>query len=257
MLQRLEHHADLVRTLVSKDLKLRYKSTVLGYAWSVLNPLAMAMVFFFVFGRVARIESADPYILVLVTGMFPWQWFSNSVGGGTNYFLMVGPLIKKNRFPKLLVVFAGVFHDGLHYLVSIPVLLGFTMSYGVWPCVSWLWLMPLMLVLTFMMSFGLATAVGTLNVFFRDLERLVAVVLMAWFYLSPIVFESQLFIDQGVGWVVYVNPIGGLIVSWRTMFLDGTVDGLLLLTAVGWSTLALLAGLLIYRRFHWRFAELV
>lgn len=257
MKAKLEHRLDLVMALVTKDLKLRYKSTVLGYAWSVLNPLAMALVFFFAFRVIARIDSDNPYILVLVTGLFPWQWFTNSVGGSVNYFISVSNLIKKNQFPKLLVVFSGVAHDGLHYLVSIPVILAFMVWFGYRPSWSWLWWMPLLSIVTFISTFGLSAAVGTVNVFFRDLERLIGVLLTVWFYLSPVMFEIQMFEKVGLAWVLYLNPMGATLICWRSMFLEGTVSPLLLGVAVAWSVVMLLFGLAIYRRYHWRFAELV
>jgi len=257
MLARFEHYWDLVCVLVAKDLKLRYKSTVLGYAWSVLNPLAMALVFYFAFRIVARIPSESPYILVLVTGLFPWQWFTNAVQGGAQYFLAVGGLIKKNRFPKLLVVFSGVAHEALHFWVSIPVVVGFMAFFGIAPHWNWLWWIPLLSVVTFGACIGMAALVGTVNVFFRDLERLVGVLLTIWFYLSPVMFEMKLFEDRGLGWVMLANPMAALIVCWRSVFLEGRVDTVMFAAAAGWAVVMLGLGLSVYRGLHWRFAELV
>jgi lipopolysaccharide transport system permease protein len=255
---RLEHHVDIVRVLLSKELKVRYKSTVFGYLWSVMNPLLLMLVYYFAFKLVARIDSGDiPYAVVLVTGLFPWQWISNAVQGGTSTFLSSGNLIKRQRFPRSLLVVAQVSNDAVHFLISLPVIFGFLLYFSQGLELQYLWWLPIMSLLTFAMSFGGAILVATGNLFLRDLERMVGLIMMVLFFVSPVMYPPGLLEQVGLGWVVYVNPIGAMIVCWRSVLLDGSVPWVMFAVAVGWTSLLLTAGVLVYRRYESRFAEIV
>ena len=258
-LTRLEHRADIVRVLLTKELKVRYKSTVFGYLWSVMNPLAMMLVYYFAFGRVAGLNDSSPlpYMVVLVTGLFPWQWVTNSVQGGTGTFLGAANLIRRQRFPRSLLVVAQVCNDAVHFLVSLPVIFGFLLIFRQGLEVGTLWWLPIMMGLTFVLSFGGALLMATVNLFFRDLERLVGLVLMALFFMSPVMYPPGLLQSLGLGWVIYANPVGALIVCWRSVLLDGWATWPMLGTAAAWSCGVAVLGWWAYRSLQGRFAEVV
>jgi lipopolysaccharide transport system permease protein len=128
--------------------------------------------------------------------------------------------------------------------------------YHVAPHLSWLWLLPTLLCVQFMLTFGLALIVATANLFFRDLERLIGILTMLWFYLTPVVFAESM-VPKGFKWAIYINPMAGLVLCWRDMFVSGGVHWGYLGTATGLSAAALGAGLTIYQWKKWRFAEIV
>jgi len=138
MINRLRYNFDLLYELTKKELKVRYKSSVLGYFWSLLNPIAMAMIFYLAFKVVlnvrGRLTSTDwPFALFLITGLFPWQWFANSVSACTNVYVSNASLIRKVSFNRELLPLATVMNDLIHFVISIPVILAFLIVSGGWP----------------------------------------------------------------------------------------------------------------------------
>jgi lipopolysaccharide transport system permease protein len=255
MTRKAIHARDLVLVLLGKELKVRYKNTVLGYAWSVLNPLAFAMVLFFVFKVIIRIPVPN-YPLFLVTGLFPWQWFQNSVNAANGYFLGNALLIKRVRFPRIVLVFASVSNDMVHFLASILVILALMFHYRAAPSLSWLWQLPLLLLAQFLLTFGLATMVATANLFFRDLERLTNVCTLLWFYMTPITYDPAM-IPARLRYVIYANPMATMVLCWRDVFLRGQLHVQLLAPALASSAVIFALGWMVYEWKKWRFAEIV
>jgi lipopolysaccharide transport system permease protein len=251
----LTHYRDLVLVLVAKELKVRYRSTVLGYAWSLLHPLAFAAIFFVLFKVILRIPRED-YALFLITGLFPWQWFSNSVSASTVSFLHNSSLIRKVMFPRSLLVLAGVLNDMFHFLVSVPVVVLFMLYHRRAPSLAWIALLPLVVVIQLMFTQGVALALATCNLFFRDLERLAVILTTLWFYVTPVLFPADM-MPAEFAWALYVNPMAAIVGCWRGLFLDGSVPPMLLAMAAAWAVAALGIGHRIYRTLEWRFAEVV
>jgi lipopolysaccharide transport system permease protein len=251
----LRYYRDLVWVLLAKELRVRYKNTLLGYAWSVLNPLAFAAVFFVLFKVFVRIQMED-YALFLICGLFPWQWFQNSVSAANGHFLGNSSLIKKVSFPREFLVLSGVLNDLFHFAASLPVIVVFLLVYGRHPTWAWLYAVPALLVVQFAFSYGLALLVATCNLFFRDLERLTGIALLLWMYLTPVLFPAEM-IPEHLKWCVWANPMAALIISWREVLMGGGLPPGLWAVAAGYAVLALAAGQLVYRALERRFAEIV
>ncbi len=254
-LHRLGYYRDLVAVLTQKELKVRYKGSFLGYLWSIANPLAFALVFFVVFKVVMRVGIPD-YPLFLIAGLFPWHWFQNSVNGSANAFIGNASLVKKLNFPRLIIPLTGVLDDLIHFLLSIPVIVFFLLLYGKGPAASWLYGVPLLILAQFILIYGIALAVSSINVFFRDLERLVALLTMLLFYVTPIIY-SETMIPQGFEALVTLNPLATLTIAWRRLLLDGSLDLASLLWTAAYGVAALGIGALVYRTTKARFAEVV
>jgi len=265
---RLQHRRDLIAVLLAKEFKVRYKNTFLGYAWSLVHPLLFAGVFVLVFSKLMRDVGniRVPYAIFLITALFPWQWFTNSVNASNFFFLGNASLIKKVKFPRVTLVFTAVLSDLIHFMISIPVIAAFMVYYHVWPktgldpvnlpSVHWLWQLPILVLVQFMLTHGMATIVATANLFFRDLERLTSILMLLWFYLTPVIYPTTLWGEENQ-WALYVNPMASLIESWRAVFLYGEMPWLLLGTAAAFAVAVFLAGVLLYRKLEWRFAEIV
>lgn len=246
---------DILYELTKKELKVRYKNTYLGYLWSLLNPLAFALVLVFAFKLVMRIP-IENYALFVVTALFPWQWFSNSVTAATLVFITNGALIRKTAFPRELLVYSVVLNDGVHFMLSIPVIAVLVYAYGQVPSVGWLlWLPPLLVCQAVFVS-GIALVVASLNLFFRDLERLIFLAINLLFYLTPVLYsESLIPVEYRI--FVSVNPLTPLVQAYRGLFLEqapqpGHVVGLAINALVVFGL-----GYLVFWRLRWRFAEVV
>ncbi len=251
----LAYYRDLILVLVSKEFKVRYKSTMIGYAWSVLNPLAFAMVFFGVFRVVMRIDM-PAYPLFLIAGLFPWQWTSNTVTGANVFFLGNRTLIKKVRFERSALVLSGVLNESLHFLASLPIVFGFMAYYGYPLTPHALWAIPAIFAVQFTMLLGISLTVATFNLFFRDLERLTHVLMHLLFYLTPVLYAVDR-LPAEYRWLSWVNPFSSTGRCWQELFYGGVAPVEPLLLAAGWAAAWLVVGWQVYRLSVWRFAEIV
>jgi lipopolysaccharide transport system permease protein len=251
----LVYYRDLVLVLLAKDFKVRYKSTFLGYAWSVLHPLVLAFILFTFFRVFVRVQ-VEAYALYLIAGLFPWQWIANNSLGANHYFLGNASLIKKVRFERATLVLAGVLNESVHFVCAAPVILGFMLYYGRVPGIDWLWAVPTFLLVQFATMVGVGLVIATCNLFFRDLERLVSLAVQLLFYLAPIVYPLEM-VPRGYLWVFFANPFAPIVICWQGLFYAGGVPGVYLVAAAAWSLVLLAIGLAVYRRKVWRFAEIV
>jgi lipopolysaccharide transport system permease protein len=251
----LENYKDLLLVLVQKDIKVRYKSKVLGYLWSIASPLAFAFVYFFAFSIIMRVD-VENYPLVLISGVFPWQWFSNCVGASPRLFLANGPLIKKVKFPKIIIPLAMILNHMVHFLLSLPVIILFLFIYGQAPSVAWIVGIPSLLVIHLMMVYGISLTLSSFNLFLRDIERLVDVIMRFTFYFTPILYPIDLIPEQYRS-LIPLNPVAPLIISWRELFLFGRFNLLYAAISFGYAMLFLSIGYFVYRKLSWRFAEVV
>jgi len=249
------HRLELLQVLARTQLKIRYKNAALGYLWSLAHPLAFAGVFYFVFQVVMKSNRPD-MAAFLVTGLFPWQWVSNSTVQGTSIFISNASLVKKVAFPRYMLPLSMVLQDGWHFLLALPVQLLIVLASGHAPSLAWIPGLPLLLLLQGGVLFGIALIVGSINMFLRDIEHLVHILMMMLFYGTPIVYD----LAQVPGTyrpILQLNPFTPLISCWRSLLLEGRLD---------WSEIGVLAlaaavliavGGAIYNKLSPRFAELV
>jgi lipopolysaccharide transport system permease protein len=250
-----EYLKDLLVVLTQKEVKLRYKNSWLGYLWSVANPLAFAALYFVAFSVYMRVD-IPRYPLFLIAGLFPWQWIANATSAAPNLFLTNTSLIKKIRFPRNALVGAAVLNDGIHFLCSIPVLVGFLLVYGSHPSWSWLIGIPILALGQLLLVYGLAVTIASLNLFFRDLERLTTLVVTFLFFLTPIVYSESM-VPEKYRALLYLNPAAPLILSWRELFLSGRLDWSVIALGYLYAAGVFVVGSLIYTKLSWKFAEVV
>lgn len=252
---KIGHYIDLIIVLTQKEMKVRYKSSFLGYVWSIAQPLVFALVFYLAFKIVMRIN-IENYALFLIAGLFPWQWFSNSVNASTTIFIGNASIIKKVNFPRNSLLIANILQDGIHFVLSIPVIILFLFIYNQNPTLTWLYGIPAMLMIQFLMIFGAALAISSINLFFRDLERLTTIFLTLIFYFTPIIYPETMLPDR-YKILMNFNPLAPLIICWREIFLKGNLKLEPVLIASCYSGIILMIGLSIYKRLSSRFAEVL
>jgi lipopolysaccharide transport system permease protein len=251
---RAGYYRDLVVTLTIKEIKVRYKRTFLGYAWSLLNPIVYAVTYWIAFKAILNVR-IEGYFVFLLCGLFPWQWLSNSLTSSPLAFVNNASLIKKISFPRYLIVLSTVLTEGLHFLLCLPVLAVIMVMFdrGT-PHWSWLVGVPILLVLQAMIIFGISLAIASCNVFFRDIERLLSLAMTVLFYLTPVIYEPKM-VPALFQPIMAANPFAPLIVAWRTLFLDGKVDWSSLQVAAIAAVVSMVMGALAFHRMQWKFAE--
>jgi len=228
-LAELFRYRDLVRNLVVSELKARYKNSVLGFVWSLLNPLGMMVVFTLVFGVLWPNNQIEKYPLFLLCGLLPWNYFSASVVSSMNSIVGNGSLIKKVYFPRevlpIATVLAQLANFLLAFIVLFAVLLIFRSNLS-----PWLWLLPVIILIQTAFALGIALILSTLNVFYRDTAIVMEVLMLAWFFLTPIFYSIKqlpthyafLGMNLDVHRIAYiVNPMASLVNMYRDMLYYG------------------------------------
>jgi lipopolysaccharide transport system permease protein len=249
------YYRDLIVELLKKEIKVRYKNNILGYAWSILNPLAQAMVFFVAFQFILKVK-IEHYVLYLILGLFPWQWFLNSVISSSVSMIANANLIKKTVFPREYIVYAGVLNDMVHFVLSLPVLVLFLIIYHQKIYFPLILLFPALVLVQTFITLGVSLLVSSINVFFRDLERLVAILLNMLFYATPIVYALGM-IPERLKFILYLNPLALLIVNYRDIFLYGEVHWNYFFLACAYAVGIFLFGYITFNRLKSRFAEVL
>ncbi len=234
--------------LARRDLRVRYSTSALGYLWSILDPLVMAGIYWFVFTQVFDRSDIghDPYIVFLLTGLLPWMWFTGAVSDSTRAYLKNAKLIRSTKLPRTIWVSSLVLSKGIEFVLSLPVLALFAIITGAtihWEAVYFILGFALQAVLTA----GIGLIVAPLVVFFRDLERAVKLTLRFLFYASPIIYGLGDLPEQLQFWAAF-NPLSGIFGLYRAAFFPEQLDWFSVAIAAGMSTLFLIVGVLVYKR---------
>jgi ABC-2 type transport system permease protein len=233
--------------LARRDLKVRYSTSALGYFWSILDPLVMAGIYWFVFTQVFhRGVGSEPYIVFLLTALLPWMWFTNTVSDCTRAFIRGAKLIRSTTIPRTVWVSSLVLSKGIEFLASIPVLAFFAIITGAtlrWQAIYFV----VAIILQAILVTGIGLIVAPLVVFFRDLERAVKLGLRFLFYASPIIYSIRDLPPSLHFWAAF-NPLSGIISLYRAAFFPLQLDWFTVAVATGMSVLALVIGLLVFRR---------
>jgi lipopolysaccharide transport system permease protein len=223
------HFSSLLGTLTSRDLKARYRGSVLGFLWSLANPLLLLAVYTFVFSVIfqPRTEGANPYALFMVSGLFPWVWLSTSLLEGTMSLIANSGLLRKAVFPAELLPMVSVLSNLVHLLLAIPIvaaalLTGRVLHYPVGGFASFLMLAVILLELP--MVAGLALGLAALNVHFKDVRDLLANLLTLLFFLTPVIYPIEtLRRYPGIYWVVRLNPFTPFTLAYQETLFRGHV----------------------------------
>ncbi|WP_205600624.1 ABC transporter permease, partial [Klebsiella aerogenes] len=232
-----------------------YKSSIFGYLWSIANPLLFAMIYYFIFKMVMRVQIPN-YTVFLITGLFPWQWFASSATNSLFSFISNAQIIKKTVFPRSVIPLSNVMMEGLHFLCTIPVIAVFLYIYGMSPSLSWLWGIPVLAVGQIIFTFGFALILSTLNLFFRDLERFVALGIMLMFYCTPILYNSDM-IPQQFSWIIDYNTLASMIIAWRDLLMNGNLDYMHITYLYSSGIVVLMLGVWVFNKLKYRFAEIL
>ena len=223
-LWQLVRYRSLVQALVARELKARYRGSVLGFFWSFINPLLLLLVYSFVFTQIlARGEEVDlePYAVFLFCGLLPWTWFSSSLSDGASVLIINGNLIKKVMFPVEILPVVAVVSNMVHFLLGLPILFGFLWWYEIPLRLTELVWLPLLMTVQFVLTLGLVMVLAALTVHFRDIKDLLTNLLTLWFFATPILYPMSA-VPAGSKAYYDLNPFSHLAVSYQEiLFYDG------------------------------------
>lgn len=255
-LSELWSYRELLWVLAGRDVRVRYRQTLLGAGWAIVRPLLTMVVFTVVFGKLAKMPSEGfPYPVFVYSALLPWTFFATAVTTAGSSLLGSSHLITKVYFPRLIVPLSSVGAALVDLLLSTLVLLALMAFYGVgftWNLVA----APLLLVVLAAMAVGIGILVAALSVSYRDLQQLLPFVVQLWMFASPVIYPVGLFPEKW-RWVLYLNPLTGLIEGFRATFLGRPFD-VRLLSISALTGLALLgAAVAVFERFERRFADLI
>jgi ABC-2 type transport system permease protein len=233
--------------LSARDLRVRYATSALGYLWSVLDPLVMSLIYWFVFTQVFdRTVGETPYIVFLVSALLPWVWFNASVTDFTRAFNKDARLVRSTAIPRSIWVNRIVLSKGVEFLCSLPVLVLFAVFAGAQ--VGWgLLLFPVGILLQVVLLLGLGLLVAPLCVLWGDLERTTRLILRALFYASPVIYGVT-DLPGGFAEIAALNPLAGIFTLYRAGLFPDQWDGATVMIGAVVSVVILAAGLLCFRR---------
>jgi lipopolysaccharide transport system permease protein len=212
---------ELVYLLVRKDLRVRYKSSLLGYVWALLNPLCFTLVYYVTFKLIMK-SSREDFFVYLVTGMFPWNWVASTLIQGANAYRANETLVRRVKLPLPIIPLGIALQEAVHFVLAFPVLLTAVIFARHGWHASWLVLLPVMLVVQMAIVYPMSLILAGANVVVRDVEYLTTIGLQMLFFLTPIVYWFDQVPSELRPWL-RLNPFYPLIGAWRSVWFDGTV----------------------------------
>lgn len=255
-MQEIYQGRELFRFLIWRDIKIRYKQTLLGGLWAVFQPLMAMLVFTIFFNRLAGIQTdGPPYPLFAFSGLVLWTFFANSVSLSSNSLVGNQVLVSKIYFPRIFIPLASI--GALLLDLVIGLLLVFVMMiYYHWPLAPGAVLIPVYVIGTLLAASGLGLILSALNVNFRDVKYAVPFFIQMGLFISPVIYPLQ-YVPGRYQLLLGLNPMSGMIVGFRHSLLGGSTDWASVLASLAISMFLFLAGLFIFRRMERRFADII
>jgi len=254
-------YRELLYFLVWRDLKVRYKQTVLGLLWIVLQPVVSMVIFSLLFGELLNVPSGGvPYPIFAYTALLPWNYFASSLSKSSTSLVGSTHLITKVYFPRLIIPVSGVLSGLVDFGIAFLVLIGLMVYYGVAPTPAVV-LLPAFLLLAMLTALGFGLWLSALNVRYRDVNYLIPFLIQVWMYLTPVIYGSTL-IPERFRFLLGLNPMTGVVESFRWALLgnqlaDAQLPGVLFAVSIAITLLVLISGAIFFRATERTFADIV
>ncbi len=250
-------YRELLFNLARREITQRYKQSVLGYAWVVLNPLFQLLVLTFVFSTIFRVSSFKvPYVIFLIVGLLPWNFFAQSLSSAANALTGNASLITKIYFPREILVLGTIIAKMVDFFYSCLVLVLFFAFYHVPLNSQIVWVIPIFII-QLIFTAGLSLLISAFNLFYRDIQYLLSLIISLWFYLTPVLYPIEQFPDK-YRWIFIFNPMSVIINAYRQTVLGGGEPNL---NSLGIATLTsivfFIISFLIFKKMEGKFADYV
>ena len=256
MVGKLKLMRDQIWVLIAKDFKLKYNATAIGFLWCMLVPFFTTLIYYFVFGVMMR-WNAKNYLLYLISGNFLWQFFANVISMNGHVLIANSALLKKTNFDRRLLVIGTFFTEGMHFILTIPILIGIMLYYHVTP--QWWSILPnlaVCLVSLALISIGIGYFYAAANLWFRDLERIIGIFLMAWCFVSP-VFIPVSNVPEKWQFIFKINPMALVLQIWRNIFYEPKFEPSLFLPPLIVGLVLFILGRAYFTHYDAKFAEMM
>lgn len=256
-LRELWEYRELLYFLTWRDIKVRYKQTVLGAAWAVIQPVLTMLVFSLFFGKLGKIPSDGiPYPIFSFTALVPWTFFVYGLSQSSNSLVGSQNLLKRVYFPRLVIPMSSVLAGGIDFLIAFGVLIVMMLFYGIVPSVTVVYV-PLLALFTLTTSLGVGLWLSALNVQYRDIRYLVPFLTQFWMFATPIAYPSSM-LHEPWRTLFGLNPMAGVVEGFRWALLGSHVPPVgMMLSSAGMSLLLLVTGLFYFRKMERSFADIV
>jgi len=256
-LKQIWNYRELFYFLTKRDIKVRYKQTVLGGLWAIIQPFFTMIVFTLFFGRLAKIPSDGiPYPIFVYTGLLPWTYFANALSASGNSLVGSANLITKVYFPRLIIPASASLAGLIDFFIAMLVLAGMMIYYQFLPGFGIL-LFPFLVGLTFLCSVGVGLWLSALNVQYRDIRYVIPFLIQLWMFVSPVIYPVSM-VPQRFQWLLAMNPMGGVIQAHRASLLGHQpIDWFLLGISTAIIIIIFLSGLYYFRRMEKTFADVI
>jgi lipopolysaccharide transport system permease protein len=249
-------YRELLWVLATRDIKVRYKQTVLGAAWAIIRPFTTMVIFSVVFGALAKIPSDGfPYPIFVFAGLLPWTFFAGAISASGSSLVGSAHLVSKVYFPRLIIPLASVGAGLVDLLISSAILLLMMLWYGV----AWSWQLlaaPLLLAALVFTALGVGTLLSALTVAYRDFTHLTPFLVQIWMYVTPVIFPVSI-VPPKWQWLMYLNPMSGLVEGFRAAFLGKPFDLLGLAISFATAILVFALGVAYFEKVERRFADII
>src|SRR6266481_2291903 len=249
-------YRELLAFLIWRDIKIRYRQTLLGGLWSILQPLAGTLIFVLVFNRWAGIHSdGPPYSLFAFVGLAPWTFFSNSVSNSSNSLITSQQLVSKVYFPRIFIPLGAIGALVVDLFLSLG-LFAAMMFYYRWPVTPALFWLPVFVLGAMLAAAGVGLTLSALNVSFRDVKYAVPFMVQMGLFVTPVIYPAHYIPHRWQG-LMGLNPMAGVVIGFRHALLGSPASWGVMGLSLGVSVFLFVAGLLIFRRMENRFADII
>lgn len=259
-IKKLLSYRELIISLTRKELKVKYRGSVLGFLWSLLNPILTMLVYSFVFSIVLR-GGVEEFAIFLLCALLPFNFLQNSVNYGTGSIVSNGNLVNKIYFPREILPLSVVFSNLVNYMFEL-IALFIVLAFLGYKFYIFLYLLPILIIVQFFLVAGMTFLVSALNVFFRDLQHLMTIVMMVWFFGTPIIYPLAMVPERFQIYFKYINPMTIYSTYYRNIFYyvkfpenAGFPSVLETVTALGITMLVFFIGYFVFKKLEPRFAE--
>lgn len=250
----LYDYRELLKTSISKDVRGKYKNSILGVVWSFLNPLLQIAVYALVFPLLMRGGGIDNYTVFICCGLIPWTFFSSAISRTAFTIIENGNIVKKVYFPREILPISVVTSEAINFAISTLIIIAFVIGYGV-GITKYVIFYPLILLIQYFLLIGISFIVSSVTVFFRDLQHFINIALQLFFYATPIVYAPGQ-IPESFQWIIQYNPMTYIINAYRNIFYYKQEPDLVSLGIVFAFSIALcFIGYLIFNKLQKKFAE--
>lgn len=242
--------------LARMELKARYKGRFLGYLWAAGTTFALAFVFWIAFKVIMRVEMGN-YSVYLVAGLFPWAWMNVSVVSAARSFVTNAPLVREMGLAHAILPLSNVVAETMHFAFALPLIIAWVVIAGGYgAAASWVWQIPLMMILQVAFVYPVALVCALANAYVRDVEHLLGIGFLVLFFATPMVYPISM-VPEPLGLYFELNPFHALMASWRSVFMEGALDPARMAYAAAFATAGGGIAWLFYRRLAPRVGEVV